>query len=100
MALVADNGERYELDRVNLSEADIAILVDLIRHGDNTPKNVAETIGKSRVHVHNRLNEMEEDGLTHNKGGGVWTLTPDGVELARALRGSWDAIKNRDDNNN
>jgi len=100
MTLVADNGERYELDRVNLSEADIAILVDLIRHGDNTPKNVAETIGKSRVHVHNRLNEMEEDGLTHNKGGGVWTLTPDGVELARALRGSWDSIKSRDDNNN
>ena len=98
MVLVADNGERYEIGRVNLSEADIAILVDLIRHGDNTPSNIAQNVDKSRVHVQNRISDLEEEGLTMNKGGGVWTLTPDGAELAAALRGSWDSVRGSDEN--
>ena len=95
--LVGDNGERYEVECMNLSEGDIAILIDLYRQGDNLPSNIAENIDKSRVHVSNRLSSLHDDGLTHNKGGGVWTLTPDGVELARALRGSYDAVHQADD---
>lgn len=96
--LVGDNGERYEISRMNLSEGDISILVDLLRHGDNAPKNIAENIGQSRVNVQNRLNKLQNDGFVLNKGSGVWTLTPDGVEMSRALRGSYDKLTESDDN--
>lgn len=62
------------------------VLVDLLLNGDNTPKNIAESIGRHRKNVSERLVSMEEEGLVEAKGGGVYTLTVEGVAMARAVR--------------
>lgn len=63
-----------------------AIVVDLLVNGDNTPANIAENTGKHRVSVSERLSDLESEGLVENKGRGVYTLTLDGISVARAVR--------------
>lgn len=60
-------------------------LADLLIHGDNTPKNIADNTGRHRKNISERLIDLEEEGFVINKGGGVYTLTQEGLVMARAV---------------
>jgi predicted transcriptional regulator len=81
-----------------LSPVEMEVLVDLLVHGDNVPGNIAENTGRHPKSVSKRLPDLEEHGLIRNKGRGVYTLTPDGVAQAQALRGDVNADENADEN--
>jgi len=67
-----------------------AVLVDLLLNGDNTPKNLADNTGKHQKSISNKMADLEEEGLVLNKGGGVYTLTIEGMQAARAIRRAQD----------
>lgn len=67
------------------TETEIQILIHLLKEGNDAPKNIAESIDKSHKYVSDRLSELSSEGLlVESKGSGVWRLTPEGAELARA----------------
>lgn len=68
-----------------LSEVDRAALVDLLLNGDNVPSNIAENTGHHPKSVSKRLGILEDDGLVENKGSGVYSLTLEGISVARKL---------------
>lgn len=72
--------------RQMLSPVEIEVLRDLLVNGDNVPANTAENVDRHAKSASRSLSNLEEDGLVENKGRGVWTLTPEGVEAARSLR--------------
>lgn len=60
------------------------ILHHLQRNGDNVPANIADGIERHAKYVTKKMRDLEERGLVENKGRGVYTLSPDGRELARS----------------
>mgnify|MGYP006286168735 CR=1 FL=1 len=61
------------------------ILIHLLQEGNDAPKNIGENIDRSPEYVSDRLSELSSEGLlVESKGSGVWRLTPEGAELARA----------------
>jgi Mn-dependent DtxR family transcriptional regulator len=62
----------------------LEILKDLQVNGDNVPANIAENIDRHPKYVTRSLTELEDDGYVINKGRGVYTLSPDGREVARS----------------
>lgn len=80
--------EDPEPDASMLSEVDAAVLVDLLEHGDNTPRNVSDNVEASRQYVSDRLGELEGRGLVESKGAGVYTLTREGLRTAQIVRRS------------
>jgi len=62
------------------------ILICLLEEGDNVPANISRSIERNRSGVSDRLSDLRESDLVHNKGSGVWTLTEKGVNVAQVLR--------------
>ena len=68
-----------------LSPVERDVLVDLLTHGDNVPGNIADNTDRHPKSVSKRLKSLEEKELIENKGRGVYTLTMDGIAVARRL---------------
>jgi len=67
------------------TETEVQILIYLLKEGNDAPTNIAKSIERSPEYVTSRLSELaEEDLLVETKGSGVYRLTPEGAELARA----------------
>lgn len=73
------------MDVSSMTPVEMDILVDLVVHGDNTAKNIAENTERSRSAVQNRFQDLIEKGLVESKGSGVYTLTVEGANTARAI---------------
>jgi len=69
-----------------LSPVDRDVIVDLLEHGDNSPQNIADNTDRNPSSVSRRLGVLEEKGIAKNKGSGVWTLTYEGILMARTVR--------------
>jgi predicted transcriptional regulator len=69
-----------------LTSVEREVLVDLLIHGDNGPKNIADNIERHNTSVSRDLAELAEEDLVVNKGRGVWSLEPDGVQFARSIK--------------
>lgn len=69
-----------------LSPVEMDAIVDLLEHGDNTPKNISRNTGRNRKNVSDRLQDLEDKGLAISKGGGVYALTREGILMAQAVR--------------
>ena len=68
-----------------VTDTEQAILIHLLQEGNDAPSNIAEEIGAAPEYVSNRLSGLSSEGLlVKSKGSGVWTLTPEGAEMARA----------------
>lgn len=68
-----------------LTETEQDILIHLLQEGNDAPSNIAEDINRSPEYVSNRLSGLSSEGLlVKNKGSGVWALTAEGAEMARA----------------
>lgn len=61
------------------------VLVYLLQYGNDAPSNIADAIDTNSKYVSQMLDSLESEGLVNPRGAGVWTLTEDGVELARAI---------------
>lgn len=70
---------------MGLSDLQEAILIDLTVHGDNTPSNIGEQIGRPSSSVSRVLPDLIEEGLVRNKGSGVYTLTDAGIDRSQSL---------------
>lgn len=71
---------------MRLSPVEREILVTLHDRGDNVPKGIADRSGYHSKSVSRSLRNLNEDGLVRRKNEyGVWTLTPDGREVAARL---------------
>jgi len=68
-----------------LSPVQEDILVDLLVHGDDGPRNIAENTDRNPDSVSQRLPELVEQDFIRNKGAGTYTLTRDGIHLAREI---------------
>ncbi len=68
-----------------LSSVEMDVLQDLLLHGDNTPKNIGKNTDRNPSNVSARLSDLQEKGLVKSKGGGVWTLTLRGANMARSI---------------
>ena len=68
------------------SPVEMDVLIDLLIHGDNVPANIADNTGRHSKSISRRLPDLEDRGLVKNKGRGVYTLTPEGIDMARTLR--------------
>lgn len=71
---------------MELTPVERDILVDLLTNGDNVPANIAENCDRHAKSVSYRLSDLVECSLVRNKGNGVYTLTVEGAQSARALR--------------
>jgi predicted transcriptional regulator len=68
-----------------------AILVDLLVHGADKAKNIAERTGYHANSVSRSVSELVETGEVRNKGGGVYELMDSGRDGARGLiRGGYN----------
>jgi DNA-binding MarR family transcriptional regulator len=67
------------------------VLLALQERGDDVPANIAEHIDRHAKYVTRKLADMEGKGIIENKGRGVYSLTPDGRELARKIRSESDS---------
>lgn len=76
------------IDESMLTAVDRDVVVDLLVHGDNLPSNIADNTGRHVTSVSRRLAELDDQGFVYNKGSGVWTLTLDGIVVARTVRRS------------
>lgn len=73
---------------MELTEAEICILKDLLRNGDNIPVGLASNCDLHSKSVSRSLSGsggLVEAGLADNKGHGVYTLTEAGEKRAREL---------------
>ena len=73
-----------------LSPVDRDAIVDLLEHGDNSPRNIADNTDRNASSVSRRLGILEEKGIVKNKGSGVWTLTYEGILMARTVRNEFE----------
>ena len=76
------------MDESMLTAVDRDVVVNLLINGDNLPSNIAENTDRHVTSVSRRLAELDDQGLAENKGSGVWTLTLDGIVVARTVRRS------------
>lgn len=70
---------------MSLTDSEEAVLQHLYRHGDDVPANIADATGYHQKSVSRTLSGLEDDELVHNKGRGVYELTPAGTSAAREL---------------
>jgi len=70
---------------MDLSPVERAVLTDLLINGDDKPSNIAQRTGYTRPAVSRRCPPLVERGLLSDKGGGVYTLTNAGVQVAQNL---------------
>lgn len=80
---------------MNLTPMHENILVDLLLHGDDAPKNVGDRTGHHRNSVSSSLQgRLSDHGLVEPKGAGVYRLTDEGrltaQQLARAELSAYD----------
>lgn len=68
-----------------LSSVDREVLIALLIGGDDTPANLSDIADRHYQSVQKRLSELEEMGLVVSKGRGVYSLTIEGAQTARAL---------------
>jgi len=80
-----------------LTKLEMEILVDLLKNGDNTPTNISDNLDRSRSGVQKRLSNYDKKsddlityGLVIDKGSGVYALTPQGANTARAIMRAQD----------
>ena len=59
-----------------------AILVDLLIHGDDKAANIARRTGKHRNSVSRSFQNLVDDSLVVEKGGGVYRLTDRGRQAS------------------
>lgn len=74
------------MDIGELPPAAERILVYLLLEGANRPGIICEGIDHDRVYVSRMLSTMTKMGLIRDKGDSVYTLTKQGMQLARILR--------------
>lgn len=70
---------------MNLTSVERSILVTLLLSGDDKPSNISKKSDFTRSAVARRCNNLEEEGLIYEKGGGIYTLTNAGVQVAQNL---------------
>ena len=68
-----------------LSPVDRDVLYHLLTRGDDAPANIADSTGRARANVSQRLSSLSDDGYVRSKGAGVWTLTLKGVSAAHEV---------------
>lgn len=68
-----------------MNETEQKTLTDLMKNGDNIPKNIAENVDRHAGSIRRAAANLEERGLIKNKGGGVYTLTEKGEEATCSL---------------
>lgn len=80
----------------------VRVLISLLESPDDAPVSVIlEDVGGSRSTGINRLNELREAGLVTKRAGDnrtIYSLTPDGEEVARHLVTVINTIEDSDNN--
>jgi hypothetical protein len=77
--------------KMELTDLEKTILLDLAHHGPNTASTIAENTGHHSKSVVRSLsggeshNSLSKRGLVCDKGAGVWTLTVSSWEIAKEL---------------
>lgn len=75
--------ESSSLSSPKLNKADYAVLRYLYSEYADVPANIADASDYNRTYIHQRLTRLEEWGLVHNRGNGVYELDWDVVDVVR-----------------